>query len=198
MHIYRLWAPYWYKSVQSYTSFNANHVNSDNQKYPSYTAAQIDLYRDALPFYSLLSRGAIGTDPLNPGSSVNTLLNAVTSAGNAPRVIIDHGLKLTVGGSASSPGDAASTLGPVQTLSDPRNASVLVWIGDQLVPRELAKVSVFDSAVQGGDAVWEGLRIYRGTVFRLQEHITRLLHSSKALAFENIPSREFILKAIFS
>ena len=48
------------------------------------------------------------------------------------------------------------------TLPDPRNESLQVWVGDGLVPREEAKVSVFDSVVQGGDAVWEGIRVYDG------------------------------------
>ena len=43
---------------------------------------------------------------------------------------------------------------------DPRNQNLKVWVKDGLYPREEAKVSVFDSSVQGGDAVWEGLRVY--------------------------------------
>ena len=62
---------------------------------------------------------------------------------------------------------------PETRLSDPRNADILVWIGDRLLPRELAKVSVFDSSVQGGDAVWEGLRIYNSKIFKLDEHLDR-------------------------
>ncbi len=50
---------------------------------------------------------------------------------------------------------------------DPRNAEILVWVGDGLVPRDQAKVSVFDSSVQGGDAVWEGMRVYQEGVFLL-------------------------------
>jgi branched-chain amino acid aminotransferase len=56
---------------------------------------------------------------------------------------------------------------------------------------------VFDSAVQGGDAVWEGLRIYNGKVFCLNEHIDRLQASAHTLVFAGIPSKEFIRDAIF-
>ncbi|KAL1126666.1 hypothetical protein V6Z11_A13G126400 [Gossypium hirsutum] len=49
---------------------------------------------------------------------------------------------------------------PVPDLPVPVNAKLLAWVGDEIVPRESARVSVFDSVVQGGDAVWEGLRIY--------------------------------------
>lgn len=78
----------------------------------------------------------------------------------------------------------------------PQNENIQVFIKDRLYPRAEAKVSVFDSSVQGGDAVWEGLRIYKGKVFSLNEHIDRLLASAKILAFANIPSKEFIVNAI--
>ena len=47
-------------------------------------------------------------------------------------------------------------------LPDPRNENILIYIGGQLLLREEAKISVFDSLVQGGDGVWEGLRVYDG------------------------------------
>ncbi|CAN6452788.1 unnamed protein product [Victoria cruziana] len=78
------------------------------------------------------------------------------------------------------------------------NKKVLVWVGNELVPRDSAKVSVFDSVVQGGDAVWEGLQIYNGKVFKLEEHLDRLFASAKALAFTNIPEREQVKRAIFT
>ncbi|KAK3147191.1 hypothetical protein QOZ80_3BG0279280 [Eleusine coracana subsp. coracana] len=82
-------------------------------------------------------------------------------------------------------------------LPVPANKKILVWVGDELLPRESAKVSVFDSVVQGGDAVWEGLRIYDGKVFKLDEHLDRLFDSAKAMAFINVPSRDWIKDAIF-
>ncbi|KAG1331743.1 branched-chain-amino-acid aminotransferase-like protein 2 [Cocos nucifera] len=86
---------------------------------------------------------------------------------------------------------------PPPSLPVPANEKLLAWVGDELLPRESAKVSVFDSVVQGGDAVWEGLRIYNGKVFKLDEHLDRLFDSAKALAFSNIPSHEVIKEAIF-
>ncbi|MDX1624825.1 MAG: aminotransferase class IV [Gemmatimonadota bacterium] len=84
------------------------------------------------------------------------------------------------------------------TLPDPRNESLQVWVGDGLVPREEAKVSVFDSVVQGGDAVWEGIRVYDGKVFALDPHLERLRRSAHALAFEEIPSTDAIREALFT
>ena len=83
-------------------------------------------------------------------------------------------------------------------LIDKRNKDILVHINGELVPRNEAKISVFDSAVQGGDAVWEGLRIYKGRIAALAEHLERLQASAKALMFENIPSSTKIKEAVFA
>ncbi len=85
---------------------------------------------------------------------------------------------------------------PEPVLPDPRNADIQIWVGDRLYPRDEAKVSVLDSSVQGGDAIWEGLRVYDGGIFRLSEHLDRLESSAKAMAFAEVPSRDFIVSAI--
>ena len=82
-------------------------------------------------------------------------------------------------------------------LPDPRNADILVHVGGQLKPRAEARVSVFDSAVQGGDAVWEGLRVYDGRIAELGGHLERMQNSAKSLAFADVPSSEEIRAAIF-
>src|ERR1041384_7697025 len=74
-----------------------------------------------------------------------------------------------------------------------RNRGLQVNINGQLVHRDQAGISPFDSAVQGGDAVWEGLRLYNGRIFKLTEHLDRLEHSARALSFVEIPSREKII-----
>ena len=82
-------------------------------------------------------------------------------------------------------------------LPDPRNADILVSINGRLMPRSEASVSVFDSVVQGGDAVWEGLRIYDGRIAELDGHLARLQDSAKALAFAEVPSSNEVRTAIF-
>ncbi len=82
-------------------------------------------------------------------------------------------------------------------LPDPRNADIRVHVGGRLVHRDQAAVSVFDSVVQGGDAVWEGLRVYQGRVFALEAHLDRLLDSARAMAFADIPGRDAVRQAIF-
>lgn len=79
---------------------------------------------------------------------------------------------------------------------DSRNEHIQVFIKDRLYPREEAKVSVFDSSVQGGDAVWEGLRVYSQGIICLDKHLTRLQESAKTLAFADIPSKAFLKQAI--
>ena len=79
---------------------------------------------------------------------------------------------------------------------DARNAEIKVWIGQGLVSRKDAKVSVFDSSVQGGDAVWEGLRVYEQGIFCLDKHLDRLQDSAQAMDFVEIPPRSFIKNAI--
>lgn len=77
-----------------------------------------------------------------------------------------------------------------------KNRDLLININGRLVHRDKAGISPFDSAVQGGDAVWEGLRLYDGHIFKLREHLDRLRRSAEALAFAEIPSDEQIIEAI--
>ena len=80
---------------------------------------------------------------------------------------------------------------------DPRNADIVVYINGKFLPRREAKISVFDSVVQGGDAVWEGLRVYNGRIAALSGHLQRMQNSAKALAFAAVPSADEIRDALF-
>jgi branched-chain amino acid aminotransferase len=79
---------------------------------------------------------------------------------------------------------------------DERNRDLIVNINGQLVHRDKAGISPFDSAVQGGDAVWEGLRLYNARIFKFYEHLDRLERSARALSFSEIPPREKIIGEI--
>jgi branched-chain amino acid aminotransferase len=85
----------------------------------------------------------------------------------------------------------------MMNVPDPRNLDIVVFVNGELVPRSDARVSVFDSVVQGGDAVWEGLRVYKGRIAALDGHLERLQNSAKALAFEAVPSSNEIRDALF-
>ena len=81
---------------------------------------------------------------------------------------------------------------------DNRNKDIKIWINGELLHRDKAKVSVFDSVVQGGDAVWEGIRVYDGKIFCFDKHLNRLMESAKSMDFQDIPPLEYIKDAVFS
>jgi branched-chain amino acid aminotransferase len=76
------------------------------------------------------------------------------------------------------------------------NRDLIVNIGGTLVHRDEAGVSPFDSTVQNGDGVWEGLRVYDGRIFRLHEHLARLRRSAEALAYADVPDDAAIIAEI--
>ena len=84
----------------------------------------------------------------------------------------------------------------MQQQYDERNRDLVVGINDTLVHRDQAGISPFDSAVQGGDAVWEGLRLHGGRIFKLTEHLARLRRSAQALAFTTMPGDDEIIGRI--
>src|SRR3979411_365379 len=77
-----------------------------------------------------------------------------------------------------------------------QNRDLIVNLNGRLLHRDEAGVSPFDSAVQGGDAVWEGLRLYHGRIFKLNQHLDRLERSARALAMLLIQAREKIIAEI--
>lgn len=79
---------------------------------------------------------------------------------------------------------------------DDRNRDLIVNVNGRLIHRDQAGISPFDSAVQGGDAVWEGLRLYNRRIFKLYEHLARLRAGARALAFAEIPADSEIVEQI--
>ena len=79
---------------------------------------------------------------------------------------------------------------------DQRNADIVYWVNGVLRHRGEPGISPFDSVVQGGDGVWEGLRLYQGAIFGLEAHLARLRRSATALAFGEIPADSTIIEAV--
>ncbi len=71
-----------------------------------------------------------------------------------------------------------------------------IYLNDKLVDREDAKVSVFDHGLLYGDGIFEGIRLYDGCVFKLDEHLERLEYSAKAIMLQMPWSREEIAEAV--
>lgn len=65
-----------------------------------------------------------------------------------------------------------------------------VYIDGKFLPKEDAKISVFDHGLLYGDGVFEGIRVYENCIFRLDEHLERLEDSAKAIMLRMPWSRE--------
>lgn len=79
---------------------------------------------------------------------------------------------------------------------NPKNKNIFIHVNGELLKREDAKVSVFDSIVQNGDGVWEGLRVYPEGIVCYDKHLTRLQEGAHALGYEGVPTKDEIKKAI--
>jgi branched-chain amino acid aminotransferase len=80
---------------------------------------------------------------------------------------------------------------------DPRNADVLVWVNGELLPRDRAVVSVFDSGFVLGDGIWEGLRVRRGHPAFVERHLDRLYEGAAAILLDVGLSREQLTAAVY-
>lgn len=79
---------------------------------------------------------------------------------------------------------------------NPKNRDLMVNINGKLLHRDTAGISPFDSVVQGGDAVWEGLRVYSGRIFGLTPHLARLRRSAQAIGMHDIPDDATLVEEI--
>jgi branched-chain amino acid aminotransferase len=79
---------------------------------------------------------------------------------------------------------------------DPRNDHVLVYVNGDLVPRDRAVVSVFDSGFVLGDGVWEGIRVSNGKPAFLGRHLDRLYDGATAIMLDIGRSRQELAAAI--
>lgn len=68
--------------------------------------------------------------------------------------------------------------------ADPRNADLKIYVNGELVPRDRAKVSVFDAGFVLGDGVWEGLRLHKGRLLFLEAHLDRLYRGLLDIALD--------------
>lgn len=79
---------------------------------------------------------------------------------------------------------------------DPRNEHVQVYVNGQFVPRQEARVSVFDSGFVLGDGVWEGLRLVQGRLISLPAHLDRLFEGARSIALDIGLTREQVSQAL--
>lgn len=87
--------------------------------------------------------------------------------------------------------------GSQEYANDPRNERVLIYLNGALVPRSEAKVSIFDAGFVLGDGVWEGLRLHRGGLVFLEQHLDRLYWGAKEIALDIGLSQDEIKAALW-
>jgi len=80
--------------------------------------------------------------------------------------------------------------------ADERNQHIKIYVNGEIVPRDQAVVSVYDSGFMLGDGMWEGLRLYEGTWAFFDEHMDRLFNSCKAVSLDIGMSREQLFNAL--
>ncbi|MCL4104942.1 UNVERIFIED_CONTAM: hypothetical protein GTU68_018649 [Idotea baltica] len=83
-----------------------------------------------------------------------------------------------------------------QAEDDARNENLLIYLNGKVVPKDEAKVSVYDSGFMLGDGVWEGLRLYEGRWAFLDEHIDRLFEAARAIDLDIGLTREGVIAAV--
>jgi branched-chain amino acid aminotransferase len=81
-------------------------------------------------------------------------------------------------------------------MADARNDEVLVYVNGAFVPRNEARVSVFDSGFVLGDGVWEGLRLVKGRLISLEAHLDRLFEGARSIQLDIGLTREGVVKAV--
>lgn len=79
---------------------------------------------------------------------------------------------------------------------DPRNANALIYLNGALVPRDQAKVSIFDGGFAVGDGIWEGLRLHQGALLFLDQHLDRLYWGASRIALDVGLDREALTREI--
>ncbi len=79
---------------------------------------------------------------------------------------------------------------------DPRNADTLIYLNGAIVPRDEAKISVFDAGFGLGDGIWEGLRLHHGALLFLDLHLDRLARGAAAIGLKGAPTRDALVAAL--
>lgn len=79
---------------------------------------------------------------------------------------------------------------------DPRNRDIGIWVNGEIVHKDEAKVSVYDSGFMLGDGMWEGMRLHEGVWVFFDEHMDRLFNSCRAVSLDTGLDRAGIRDAL--
>jgi branched-chain amino acid aminotransferase len=120
-----------------------------------------------------------------------------TGAGRKKERTDKEGLSSEKGRGLMEKGGETEKRGTHVYAADPRNEDILIYLNGELVPRDEAKVSVFDSGFCLGDGVWEGIRLHNGRFFALDRHLGRLFEGARVLALDIGMSQEELTAALY-
>src|SRR3954464_11657704 len=93
---------------------------------------------------------------------------------------------------------SAPATGTQHSSDDPRDAQILIWVNGELLPRERAVVSVFDSGFVLGDGAWEGLGVSGGPPAFLEKHLDRVEEGARAIMMDLGMTRAELTEAIYA
>jgi len=86
--------------------------------------------------------------------------------------------------------------GTHNAVDDPRNKDIKIFINGEILAREDAKISVFDSGYLVGDGIWEAFRIHQGKMLFVNQHLDRLWQSAKAIGLELTFSKQELMQMV--
>lgn len=84
----------------------------------------------------------------------------------------------------NAPSVISRNAGTHESVPDPRNRDILIYIDGEFYPRSEAKISVYDSGFMVGDGIWEGIRYHEGRFLLLDEHLDRLFDTADQVGLD--------------
>lgn len=86
--------------------------------------------------------------------------------------------------------------GTHNAIDDPRNEQILIYVNGELLPRKEAKISVFDSGYLVGDGIWEAVRLHKGVLVFLDQHLDRLWQAAATVGMDMKMTRKELTDTI--
>ena len=69
-------------------------------------------------------------------------------------------------------------------IANPKNENIYIYVNGNMLKRNNAKISVFDSGFLLGDGVWEGIRLHKGKLVFIDDHLDSLLKSAAGISLK--------------
>lgn len=84
------------------------------------------------------------------------------------------------------------------SVPDPRNAGIRIYVNGEYFSRDRAVVSVFDSAFNVGDGIWEGMRLHNGVIAFLDRHLDRFFHAVEVTGIDPGHDRQSLTRLLYA